>query len=33
MKNVTATIINLMLNFGDAKAMVRQLWKAIKLRE
>jgi two-component SAPR family response regulator len=31
--NVVATIINLVTNFGDAKAMVRHLWKAVELHE
>jgi hypothetical protein len=31
-KNVLVTI-NLMINSGDAKAMVRHLWKAVELHE
>jgi hypothetical protein len=31
-KNVLVTIINLVINSVDAKAMVRHLWKAIELR-
>jgi hypothetical protein len=30
-KNVQVTIINLVTNSGDAKAMVRHLWKAVEL--
>jgi hypothetical protein len=32
-KNVLVTIINLVINSWDAKAMVRHLWKAIELHE
>jgi hypothetical protein len=32
-KNVLVMIINLVINSGDAKAMVRHLWEAIKLQE
>jgi hypothetical protein len=32
-KNILVTIINLVINSGDANAMVRHLWKAIKLLE
>jgi hypothetical protein len=32
-KNVLMTIINLMINSGDAKEMVRHLWKAVELHE
>jgi hypothetical protein len=32
-KNVLVTIINSLLNSGDAKAMVRQLWKAVEVHE
>jgi hypothetical protein len=32
-KNVLVTIINLVINSGDAKAMVRRLWKAVELHE
>jgi hypothetical protein len=32
-KNVLVTIINLVLNSGDDKAMVRHLWKAVELHE
>jgi hypothetical protein len=30
-KNVLVTIINLLINSGDAKAKVRHLWKAVEL--
>jgi hypothetical protein len=32
-KNILMTIINLVINSGDAKAMVRHLWKAVELHE
>jgi hypothetical protein len=32
-KNVLVTIINLVINSGDAKAMVGHLWKAVELDE
>jgi hypothetical protein len=32
-KNLLATIINLLINSGDAKAMLRHLWKAIELHK
>jgi hypothetical protein len=32
-KNVLVTIINLVTNSGDAKAMVRRLWKAVEFHE
>jgi hypothetical protein len=32
-KNVLVTIINLVINSGDAKAMVGHLWKAVELHE
>jgi hypothetical protein len=32
-KNVLVTIINLVINSGNAKAMVRHLWKAAELHE
>ena len=32
-KNVLVTIINLVINSGDSKAMVKHLWKAIELHE
>jgi hypothetical protein len=35
-KNVSVTVINSVVNvvnFGDAKAMVRHLWKAVGLHE
>jgi hypothetical protein len=32
-KNVLVTITNLVINCGDAKAMVRRLWKAVELLE
>jgi hypothetical protein len=32
-KDVLVTIINLVINSGDAKAMVRHLWKAVELDE
>jgi hypothetical protein len=32
-KNVLVTIMNLVINSGDIKGMVRYLWKAVKLRE
>jgi hypothetical protein len=32
-KNVLVTIIHLVINSGEAKAMVRHLWKAVELRE
>jgi hypothetical protein len=32
-KNLLETIINLVINSGDAKAMVRHLWKAVELHE
>jgi hypothetical protein len=32
-KNVSVTIINLVINFGDAKAMVIHLWAAVGLHE
>jgi hypothetical protein len=32
-KNVLVTIINLVINFGEAKAMVGHLWKAAELHE
>jgi hypothetical protein len=32
-KNILVTIINMVINSGDAKAMVRYLWKADKLHE
>jgi hypothetical protein len=31
-KNVLVPIINLVINSGDAKAMIRHLWKAVKLQ-
>jgi hypothetical protein len=32
-KNVLVTIINLVINSGDAEAMVRRMWKAVQLHE
>jgi hypothetical protein len=32
-KKVLVTIFSLVINSGDAKAMVRHLWKAVELRE
>jgi hypothetical protein len=32
-KNVLVTIISLVINSGDAKAMVRHMWKAVELHE
>jgi hypothetical protein len=32
-KNVSKMIINLVINFGDAKAMVRHAWKTVELHE
>jgi hypothetical protein len=32
-KNILVTIINLMINSGDAKAISRHLWKAVELQE
>jgi hypothetical protein len=32
-KNVLVTIINLVINSWDAKAMVRHMWKAVELHE
>jgi hypothetical protein len=32
-KNVLVTIINLVINSGDAKTMVGRLWKAVELHE
>jgi hypothetical protein len=32
-KNILVTIINLVINFGGAKAIVRRLWKAVELHE
>jgi hypothetical protein len=32
-KNALVTVINLMINSGVAKAMVRHLWKAVELNE
>jgi hypothetical protein len=32
-KNVLVTIIHLVINSGDTKAMVRHLWKAAELHE
>jgi hypothetical protein len=32
-KNVLVTIINLVINSGDTKAMVRYLWKAVELHD
>jgi hypothetical protein len=32
-KNVLVTTIKLVLNSGDAKAMVRHMWKAVELHE
>jgi hypothetical protein len=32
-KSVLVTIINLVINSGDAKATVRHLWKAVELHE
>jgi hypothetical protein len=32
-ENELVTIINLVTNSGDAKAMVRRLWKAVELHE
>jgi hypothetical protein len=32
-KNVLMTIINLVINSGDAETMVRHLWKAVELHE
>jgi hypothetical protein len=32
-KNVFVTIINLVINSGDVKAIVRHLWKAVELHE
>jgi hypothetical protein len=32
-KNVLVTIINLVINSGDAKAMVGHLWEAVELDE
>jgi hypothetical protein len=32
-KNLLVTITNLVINSGDAKAMLRHLWKAIELHD
>jgi hypothetical protein len=32
-KNILVTILNLVINSGDAKAMVGHLWKAVELHE
>jgi hypothetical protein len=32
-KKILVTIINLLINSGDAKAMVKRLWKAVELYE
>jgi hypothetical protein len=32
-KNILATIINLVINSGDGKGMVRLLWKVVELHE
>jgi hypothetical protein len=32
-KNVLVMIINLVINSGDAKAMVKHMWKAFKLHK
>jgi hypothetical protein len=32
-KNVLVTTINLVINSGDTKAMVRHMWKAVELHE
>jgi hypothetical protein len=32
-KNVPVMIISFVINSGDAKAMVRHLWKAVELHE
>jgi hypothetical protein len=32
-RNVLVKIINLVINSGDGKAMVRLLWKAVELHE
>jgi hypothetical protein len=32
-KNVLATIFNLVINFWDANPMIRDLWKATELHE
>jgi hypothetical protein len=32
-KNILVTITNSVINSGDAKAMVRHLWKAVGLHE
>jgi hypothetical protein len=32
-KNILVTIINLVINSGEAKAMVRHLWKPVELHE
>jgi hypothetical protein len=32
-KNVLVTIINIVINSGDVKAMVRHPWKAVELRK
>jgi hypothetical protein len=32
-KNILVTICNLVINSGDAKAMVEHLWKAVELHE
>jgi hypothetical protein len=32
-RNVLVTVINLVINSGDVKAMVRHLWKAIELHK
>jgi hypothetical protein len=33
LKNILVTIINLVINSGDAKAMIRHLWKVVELHE
>jgi hypothetical protein len=32
-KNIMVTIINLVINSGDANAMVRHLWKVVERQE
>jgi hypothetical protein len=32
-KNILVTLMNLTINSGEAKAIVRHLWKAIELHE
>jgi hypothetical protein len=32
-KNILVTIINLVINSGDTKAMVRHVWKSVNFHE